>query len=227
MLQACGVFFSESRDGDSWRSLLRHDKTRECSVGFSRPLPDRSVPERFPSRRERRPSGLSLIRRTRSVLAQIGILHFVQPPTRTSPWRNSVWGASARPSLRATPAGAARGMCAAPSGSRGRTGLTQGSPPWTTKLRTRTPPTVTAPVTPTVRPWRCKDTCRSSNRYGWYQFWLFLTCHLQDCNNDGKIDCDDFAAIHKLGGYGCKGGLPGVYGQRYQQCKSLVSATGN
>ncbi|KAH0820013.1 hypothetical protein GEV33_002777 [Tenebrio molitor] len=44
----------------------------------------------------------------------------------------------------------------------------------------------------------------------------------QDCNNDGKIDCDDFAAIHKLGGYGCKGGLPGVYGQRYQQCKSLL-----
>ncbi|KYB26179.1 lysozyme [Tribolium castaneum] len=45
----------------------------------------------------------------------------------------------------------------------------------------------------------------------------------QDCNNDGKIDCDDFALIHKLGGYGCKGAaFPGVYGERYLQCKAIV-----
>ncbi|RZB39669.1 uncharacterized protein BDFB_012479, partial [Asbolus verrucosus] len=48
----------------------------------------------------------------------------------------------------------------------------------------------------------------------------------QDCNNDGKIDCDDFAAIHKFGGYGCKGvALPDLYGQRYQQCKALCNLT--
>ncbi|XP_063904459.1 lysozyme-like [Zophobas morio] len=45
----------------------------------------------------------------------------------------------------------------------------------------------------------------------------------QDCNGDGKIDCDDFVTIHKLGGYGCKGGvITGIYQQRYQQCKALV-----
>ncbi|KAB0794164.1 hypothetical protein PPYR_13784 [Photinus pyralis] len=40
----------------------------------------------------------------------------------------------------------------------------------------------------------------------------------QDCNGDGKVDCDDFAAIHKLGGYGCQGPLPDFYVQRYRQC---------
>lgn len=45
----------------------------------------------------------------------------------------------------------------------------------------------------------------------------------QDCNGDGKIDCDDFATIHKLGGYGCKGAqLPEPYGERYRQCKKIV-----
>ncbi|CAH1108297.1 unnamed protein product [Psylliodes chrysocephalus] len=45
----------------------------------------------------------------------------------------------------------------------------------------------------------------------------------QDCNGDNKIDCDDFATIHKIGGYGCKGvALPEPYGQRYRQCKEIV-----
>ncbi|XP_066159224.1 lysozyme-like [Euwallacea fornicatus] len=44
----------------------------------------------------------------------------------------------------------------------------------------------------------------------------------QDCNGDGKIDCDDFAAIHTLGGYGCRGALPEPYGERYRQCKTIV-----
>ncbi|XP_044759553.1 lysozyme-like [Coccinella septempunctata] len=49
----------------------------------------------------------------------------------------------------------------------------------------------------------------------------------QDCNGDNRIDCDDFALIHKYGGYGCKGqALPGVFGQRYQQCKILVGGQG-
>lgn len=46
---------------------------------------------------------------------------------------------------------------------------------------------------------------------------------LQDCNGDGKLDCDDFAAIHVLGGYGCRGvPLPNDYLARYQQCKTII-----
>ncbi|XP_074031979.1 lysozyme [Leptinotarsa decemlineata] len=45
----------------------------------------------------------------------------------------------------------------------------------------------------------------------------------QDCNGDNKIDCDDFASIHKIGGYGCKGSvMPEPYGERYRQCKRIV-----
>ena len=29
----------------------------------------------------------------------------------------------------------------------------------------------------------------------------------QDCNGDNDVNCYDYAAIHKLGGYGCKGEL--------------------
>nr|QPG92858.1 lysi [Lasioderma serricorne] len=51
----------------------------------------------------------------------------------------------------------------------------------------------------------------------------YMNKYQQDCNGDGKIDCDDFATIHKLGGYGCKGvPLPEDYGARYQQCKQIV-----
>ncbi|KAI4457188.1 destabilase-related [Holotrichia oblita] len=45
----------------------------------------------------------------------------------------------------------------------------------------------------------------------------YMQKYQQDCNNDGKIDCDDYAAIHKLGGYGCQGQLPYEYNRRYQQ----------
>ncbi|KAF5270630.1 hypothetical protein FQA39_LY01368 [Lamprigera yunnana] len=44
----------------------------------------------------------------------------------------------------------------------------------------------------------------------------------QDCNGDNVVDCDDFAAIHKLGGYGCRQPLPDFYVQRYQQCKAFI-----
>ncbi|KAK9675306.1 Destabilase [Popillia japonica] len=54
----------------------------------------------------------------------------------------------------------------------------------------------------------------------------YMQKYQQDCNNDGKIDCDDYAAIHKLGGYGCQGQLPYEYAQRYQQCKKIVGGLG-
>ncbi|CAH1972053.1 unnamed protein product [Acanthoscelides obtectus] len=51
----------------------------------------------------------------------------------------------------------------------------------------------------------------------------YMSKFQQDCNGDGKIDCDDFAAIHKFGGYGCKGQtLPEPFSSRYHQCKQIV-----
>ncbi|XP_062557977.1 lysozyme-like [Armigeres subalbatus] len=40
----------------------------------------------------------------------------------------------------------------------------------------------------------------------------------QDCNGDGIIDCLDHAAIHKLGGYGCKNAVPVAYQSKIDQC---------
>ncbi|XP_034182671.1 lysozyme [Osmia lignaria lignaria] len=40
----------------------------------------------------------------------------------------------------------------------------------------------------------------------------------QDCNGDGKIDCDDFLRIHRLGGYGCSGPLNSKYENTYKLC---------
>ncbi|XP_019877370.1 lysozyme [Aethina tumida] len=45
----------------------------------------------------------------------------------------------------------------------------------------------------------------------------------QDCNGDGKVDCDDYALIHIVGGYGCVGAsLPDAHGKRYKQCKDIL-----
>ncbi|KAJ8894281.1 hypothetical protein PR048_006894 [Dryococelus australis] len=40
----------------------------------------------------------------------------------------------------------------------------------------------------------------------------------QDCNGDGKIDCLDYAAIHRMGGYGCKGELDAAYSGKVKAC---------
>ncbi|CAH0720439.1 unnamed protein product, partial [Brenthis ino] len=45
----------------------------------------------------------------------------------------------------------------------------------------------------------------------------------QDCNKDGVINCYDFMAIHKLGGYGCTGDLPFNYVNVFNQCIAYVS----
>ncbi|KAK4874162.1 hypothetical protein RN001_013522 [Aquatica leii] len=47
----------------------------------------------------------------------------------------------------------------------------------------------------------------------------------QDCNGDNVVDCHDFAAIHKLGGYGCHAPLPDFYTQRFQQCKEFIGGS--
>ncbi|XP_072944841.1 lysozyme-like [Epargyreus clarus] len=44
----------------------------------------------------------------------------------------------------------------------------------------------------------------------------------QDCNGDGVVDCYDYMAIHKLGGYGCTGQLPSKYVADFNQCVAGV-----
>ncbi|CAL4130424.1 unnamed protein product [Meganyctiphanes norvegica] len=47
-----------------------------------------------------------------------------------------------------------------------------------------------------------------------------------DCNNDGKVDCVDFAYMHLLGGYGCKD--PSIvttdYFTKFQTCWNVVNS---
>lgn len=47
-----------------------------------------------------------------------------------------------------------------------------------------------------------------------------------DCNGDGKIDCIDFAYMHRLGGYGCKD--PSMnstdFYKRFDTCWRVVQA---
>uniref|UniRef100_A0A1A9WK39 lysozyme n=1 Tax=Glossina brevipalpis TaxID=37001 RepID=A0A1A9WK39_9MUSC len=46
----------------------------------------------------------------------------------------------------------------------------------------------------------------------------YMIRYKQDCNDDGIIDCYDYAAIHRLGGYGCKGILPPTYYEILNAC---------
>lgn len=46
----------------------------------------------------------------------------------------------------------------------------------------------------------------------------------QDCNGDGVIDCYDYAAIHKHGGYGCSSALPPVYAEKFNTCINYALA---
>ncbi|XP_013200866.1 lysozyme [Amyelois transitella] len=45
----------------------------------------------------------------------------------------------------------------------------------------------------------------------------------QDCNGDGVVDCYDYMAIHKKGGYGCAGELPFNYVNTFKQCLAIVA----
>ncbi|XP_017024523.1 invertebrate-type lysozyme 3 [Drosophila kikkawai] len=46
----------------------------------------------------------------------------------------------------------------------------------------------------------------------------YMTKFGQDCNGDGAVDCYDYAAIHKLGGYGCTGELAYNYQNTLGTC---------
>nr|CAD7445590.1 unnamed protein product [Timema bartmani] len=51
----------------------------------------------------------------------------------------------------------------------------------------------------------------------------YMTKFSKDCNGDGRVDCFDYAAIHRLGGYGCNGALDFNYQNKFQQCQAQVA----
>ncbi|XP_030563480.1 lysozyme-like [Drosophila novamexicana] len=46
----------------------------------------------------------------------------------------------------------------------------------------------------------------------------YMTKFGQDCNGDGVVDCYDYASIHILGGFGCKGELTPQYKTSLNEC---------
>ncbi|KAJ9583155.1 hypothetical protein L9F63_022496 [Diploptera punctata] len=56
----------------------------------------------------------------------------------------------------------------------------------------------------------------------------YLAKYHQDCNGDGRIDCDDFARIHYMGGHQCKINMNHLgYYKIFRECnKSLQKLMG-
>ncbi|XP_055855253.1 lysozyme-like [Episyrphus balteatus] len=54
----------------------------------------------------------------------------------------------------------------------------------------------------------------------------YMQSFKQDCNGDNKIDCYDYASIHKLGGYGCPGRIFGSYARKLNQCLRAYGPSG-
>jgi len=53
----------------------------------------------------------------------------------------------------------------------------------------------------------------------------YMVKFAQDCNNDGVVNCDDFARIHINGGYACSAPVDqSVFYQRYLQCRQNIPA---
>lgn len=56
-------------------------------------------------------------------------------------------------------------------------------------------------------------------------FYFFVFFSLQDCNRDGRIDCDDYARIHYLGGYRCTTFMENVpYYKKFRECRTSVQS---
>ena len=54
-----------------------------------------------------------------------------------------------------------------------------------------------------------------------------MNAFAQDCNGDGLVTCDDYALMHRNGGYICNTPLESTqYWKIYSQCKSLVASRG-
>lgn len=51
----------------------------------------------------------------------------------------------------------------------------------------------------------------------------YMAKYGQDCTGDGVIDCYDYAALHRLGGYGCRGNLDQAYRDKFNKCMVQVA----
>ncbi|KAF4526485.1 hypothetical protein B566_EDAN013772 [Ephemera danica] len=54
----------------------------------------------------------------------------------------------------------------------------------------------------------------------------YMQKYAQDCTGDRKINCEDYARIHRLGGYGCGAPLDNIYSQRFYNCMTHVQQLG-
>ncbi|KAG8319378.1 invertebrate-type lysozyme 3-like [Homalodisca vitripennis] len=50
----------------------------------------------------------------------------------------------------------------------------------------------------------------------------YMNKFAQDCNGDGVVNCYDYAAIHRLGGYGCRGNVDVPYQNKFLNCLKQV-----
>ncbi|XP_054267857.1 lysozyme-like [Macrosteles quadrilineatus] len=50
----------------------------------------------------------------------------------------------------------------------------------------------------------------------------YMNKFAQDCNGDGVVNCYDYAAIHRQGGYGCRSPLDAQYQDKFQNCLKQV-----
>lgn len=55
----------------------------------------------------------------------------------------------------------------------------------------------------------------------------YLTKFSQDCNADGIVDCEDYGAIHKFGGYGCSQPFSGNYFDKLRTCIKSIQSNDN
>jgi hypothetical protein len=52
---------------------------------------------------------------------------------------------------------------------------------------------------------------------------LNILNQLKDCNGDGVVNCEDYARIHKSGGYSCQQPIEGTeYYKKFSTCKNLL-----
>ncbi|XP_034232935.1 loricrin-like [Thrips palmi] len=61
-----------------------------------------------------------------------------------------------------------------------------------------------------TRDYSCSSSCVQTYVYK----------YAQDCNGDGVVDCRDYARIHRLGGFGCRGSLDWSYRTRVDACSA-------
>lgn len=51
----------------------------------------------------------------------------------------------------------------------------------------------------------------------------YMAKYAQDCTGDGVVDCYDYAALHRLGGYGCRGNLDQAFQDKFSRCMVQVA----